>query len=91
MRAEPTGRGTYTVESHGENFHVDVLCHQGNGCCSCFHFIRRIKPDIELAKADGTFHPHKKFKCPHLEFIDFLEIHESRMFLIKKYGESEPI
>lgn len=91
MHLENTGRGTYVVTSHGQDFCVDVLPHSGNGCCDCPHFLSRIKPEIERSKSDGTFHPGAKFRCPH---INHAREHLLDLFieqLNKTFPDAEPV
>lgn len=70
MDIEPYGRGVFLVHVHGDTFTVDTLCNDGSGGCDCIHFLGHIKPAIEDARADKSFVPGRKYKCPHILAAD---------------------
>lgn len=63
-------RARYRVLSHGEEFMVDLLAHNGNGQCDCMHFRTRLAPEIERLRTEGSFVPGPNTQCPHIAAAD---------------------
>lgn len=91
MEIEPYERARFLVTAHGERFLVDVLCHRGNGCCSCATFLARIKPRIDEDKSLKRFKPGDGYRCPHIKAARGYLLDRFVEELRKQFPDDEPI
>lgn len=66
MRVEIFERARFYAFSHNETFLVDLLLFRNAGACSCFHYLKHLKPEIERAIVDPDWRPTDANRCPHI-------------------------
>jgi hypothetical protein len=82
-------RARFHVHVHGETHTVDLLTNRCNGSCNCWHFLRYYKNEIKEAIDNGSFVPHQRFQCPHIEACRWWMGQRFLEDLAKKYPDNE--
>lgn len=91
MEIEEYGRARFLVKSHGRDHLVDLITFDGNGACTCVHFLSRLKPAITEARRLRDFAPADCYRCPHIRKCRELLLDRFIVELMKKYPDNEDI